>query len=386
MNTPTTPSLTDLPSGQSVEQYMATVGQAARVASAVMAAATTSGKNDALLALAGQIRANATELKARNEADTSAAEKNGLTAPMVDRLRLTDKVIESMAASCEQVAALPDPVGELTNMRRRPSGIRVGQMRVPIGVFGMIYESRPNVTIEAASCRSRAATPASCAAARRRSTPTRRWRAGAAGARASRPAGRRGAAGADHRPRGRRPADRHAAVRRRDHPARRQGPDRAHQPRSQGAGHQAPRRQLPHLRRRSERSRHGGDGDGQRQDAEIQPLQRHRDRCWCTRRRRRQAQFCPASAPSSRPRASRCAATRAPRPSWPPCRAPRCQGCHRAGLVRGIPRAHHQHEGGRRSTRRSRTSTNTVRTTPTPSSRATTRMRCASCARSIRPA
>jgi glutamate-5-semialdehyde dehydrogenase len=80
-----------------------------------------------------------------------AAERAGLSAPMVDRLRLTDKVIATMAESCEQVAALPDPVGEITHLRRRPTGISVGQMRVPIGVFGMIYESRPNVTIEAAS-------------------------------------------------------------------------------------------------------------------------------------------------------------------------------------------------------------------------------------------
>ena len=137
----------DLP----VDQYMDAVGRAARVAATAMAASSTAARNNVLLALAGQIRAHAGELKARNEADIIAAEKNGLAAPMVDRLRLTDKVIETMAESCEQVAALPDPVGEITNVRRRPTGISVGQMRVPIGVFGMIYESRPNVTIEAAS-------------------------------------------------------------------------------------------------------------------------------------------------------------------------------------------------------------------------------------------
>ncbi|MEY4766989.1 MAG: hypothetical protein RI907_3662 [Pseudomonadota bacterium] len=146
MNTAITPSA-ELP----VDQYMAAVGAAARVAATTMAAASTAAKNNALLALAGQIRAHAGELKARNELDVSAAEKAGLAAPMVDRLRLTDKVIATMAESCEQVAALPDPIGEITNVRRRPTGISVGQMRVPIGVFGMIYESRPNVTIEAAS-------------------------------------------------------------------------------------------------------------------------------------------------------------------------------------------------------------------------------------------
>ena len=136
---------------QPVDQYMNAVGQAARAAATTMAAASTAAKNQALLALAAQIRSHAGELKARNESDIIAAEKNGLAAPMVDRLRLTDKVIETMAESCEQVAALPDPIGEITNVRRRPTGISVGQMRVPIGVFGMIYESRPNVTIEAAS-------------------------------------------------------------------------------------------------------------------------------------------------------------------------------------------------------------------------------------------
>jgi len=137
--------------GQSVTDYMDAVGRAARTAATAMAAASTASRNNALLALAQQIRTHAGELKARNASDVAAAEANGLAAPMVDRLRLNDKVIETMAESCEQVAALPDPVGEITHMRRRPTGISVGQMRVPIGVFGMIYESRPNVTIEAAS-------------------------------------------------------------------------------------------------------------------------------------------------------------------------------------------------------------------------------------------
>src|SRR3989344_4070326 len=137
--------------GQSVADYMNAVGQAARAAATLMAAASAGGKTAALLALSRQIRTHAGELKARNASDIANAEKNGLAAPMVDRLRLTDKGIETMAESCEQVAALPDPVGGITNVRRRPTGISVGQMRVPIGVFGMIYESRPNVTIEAAS-------------------------------------------------------------------------------------------------------------------------------------------------------------------------------------------------------------------------------------------
>jgi len=136
---------------ENVETLMRRLGEAARGASAAMAAASTAAKNAALLSLAAEIRAEALVLQAENARDLAAAEASGLSAPMVDRLRLTDAVIAQMAEGCEQVAALPDPIGEMTNLRRRPSGITVGQMRVPLGVFGMIYESRPNVTIDAAS-------------------------------------------------------------------------------------------------------------------------------------------------------------------------------------------------------------------------------------------
>ncbi|HSN32617.1 MAG TPA: glutamate-5-semialdehyde dehydrogenase, partial [Ideonella sp.] len=108
-------------------------------------------KNAALFALARRIRADTGALQAANARDVDAAVAQGLAAPLVDRLRLTPRVIEQMAEGCEQVAALPDPIGEMTNLRRRPSGITVGQMRVPLGVFGMIYESRPNVTVDAAA-------------------------------------------------------------------------------------------------------------------------------------------------------------------------------------------------------------------------------------------
>jgi glutamate-5-semialdehyde dehydrogenase len=146
-----TASASPLSPDTSVESTMQRLGKAARVASTTMASASTAAKNNALLALAAQIRTHAPTLMLGNAHDVQAAMANGLDEPMVDRLRLTDKVIETMAQSCEQVAALPDPVGEMTNLRRRPTGITVGHMRVPIGVFGMVYESRPNVTIEAAS-------------------------------------------------------------------------------------------------------------------------------------------------------------------------------------------------------------------------------------------
>ena len=134
-----------------LQATIAHMGAAARAASSKMAAAPTSAKNRALMVLARRLRGEAAALAPANARDIEAAEAAGLAAPMVDRLRLTPKVIDTVAEGCEQIAAMPDPIGEITNMRRRPSGISVGQMRVPLGVFGMIYESRPNVTIEAAS-------------------------------------------------------------------------------------------------------------------------------------------------------------------------------------------------------------------------------------------
>jgi glutamate-5-semialdehyde dehydrogenase len=134
-----------------LQATIARMGTAARAASTLMAAASTRAKNHALTALARRLRESAAPLADANQKDIAAAEAAGLAAPMVDRLRLTEKVIATVAEGCEQIAAMPDPVGEITGVKRRPSGISVGQMRVPLGVFGMIYESRPNVTIEAAS-------------------------------------------------------------------------------------------------------------------------------------------------------------------------------------------------------------------------------------------
>jgi len=130
---------------------MAHLGAAARAASARMAAAPTAAKNAALRGLALRLRAAGADLAAANAQDVAAAAAAGLAAPLVDRLRLTPEIIETTAAGCDEIAAMPDPIGEITELRRRPSGIAVGRMRVPLGVFAMIYESRPNVTIEAAS-------------------------------------------------------------------------------------------------------------------------------------------------------------------------------------------------------------------------------------------
>ncbi|MBI5257165.1 MAG: glutamate-5-semialdehyde dehydrogenase [Burkholderiales bacterium] len=134
-----------------IPAYMAHVGAAARSAATTMAAASTAAKNQALRRLAERLREQVSVLQQANALDLSAAREAGLAEPMVDRLKLTPQVIETVAEGCEQIAAMPDPIGEITGVKRRPSGISVGQMRVPLGVFGMIYESRPNVTIEAAS-------------------------------------------------------------------------------------------------------------------------------------------------------------------------------------------------------------------------------------------
>ncbi|MEY4584853.1 MAG: hypothetical protein RJB10_1350 [Pseudomonadota bacterium] len=134
-----------------VVELLQTLGKQAKTASAGVSTASAAIKNAALLRLAALLRANVAALQADNAKDIARAMKAGLSEPMVDRLKLTPKVLETCAQGCEQLAAMPDIIGEIIGMKQQPSGIRVGQMRVPIGVFGMIYESRPNVTIEAAS-------------------------------------------------------------------------------------------------------------------------------------------------------------------------------------------------------------------------------------------
>ena len=130
---------------------MQILGQQAKVASAAMAKASTATKNSALKRMAALLRENTEALQIDNAKDLARAQAAGLAAPMVDRLRLTSQILATCAEGCEQLAAMPDVIGEILGMKQQPSGIRVGQMRVPLGVFGMIFESRPNVTIEAAS-------------------------------------------------------------------------------------------------------------------------------------------------------------------------------------------------------------------------------------------
>lgn len=149
MNAPDSPNA--LAARSELPVLLQAMGSQAKAASALMARAPTAIKNRALLNLAGLLRSQTAPLQTANALDLERAKTAGLAGPMLDRLKLSPKIIETVAQGCEQLAAMPDVIGEIIGMKQQPSGIRVGQMRVPIGVFGMIYESRPNVTIEAAS-------------------------------------------------------------------------------------------------------------------------------------------------------------------------------------------------------------------------------------------
>jgi glutamate-5-semialdehyde dehydrogenase len=135
----------------SIPAYIAMVGRQARAASRVVARSGTEIRNGALLAIAEAIESSSNELKQENQYDLEAGKDHGLEPALLDRLTLTDERIKAMAVSLRQVAELPDPVGEITDLGFRPSGIQVGRMRVPLGVVGIIYESRPNVTADAAA-------------------------------------------------------------------------------------------------------------------------------------------------------------------------------------------------------------------------------------------
>ncbi|MBP1207529.1 glutamate-5-semialdehyde dehydrogenase [Duganella sp. 1411] len=133
-----------------IKHYMEQLGQQARKASRAMARADSATRNRALTLIADAIERDAAQLRAANRLDMDAAAANGLAPAMLDRLALSDKAIATMVEGLRQIVALPDPIGEISGLKFRPSGIQVGQMRVPLGVIGIIYESRPNVTVDAA--------------------------------------------------------------------------------------------------------------------------------------------------------------------------------------------------------------------------------------------
>ena len=214
-----------------ITEYMQTIGrQAARAPRARWRAPTAPPATARWLLIADAIERDARGAGGRQRARPRRRPRRRPGAGACwTAWRLSDKALATMVEGLRQIAALPDPIGEITGLKFRPSGIQVGQMRVPLGVIGIIYEAAPNVTIDAA---------APVHQERQRGHPARRLRGASdcnralaalvgGGLRGGRPAGRRGAAGRDHRPRRRRRADHHAGIRRRDRPARRQGPDRA---------------------------------------------------------------------------------------------------------------------------------------------------------------
>ncbi len=133
-----------------IKHYMEQLGQQARKASRAMARADSATRNRALTLIADAIEREAPQLRAANQLDMDAAAANGLAPAMLDRLALSDKAIATMVEGLRQIVALPDPIGEISGLKFRPSGLQIGQMRVPLGVIGIIYESRPNVTVDAA--------------------------------------------------------------------------------------------------------------------------------------------------------------------------------------------------------------------------------------------
>ena len=134
-----------------IKHYMQTLGQHAKAAASALNKANTGIKNQALLAMAETLHQQREVLRTENQKDLALGEQQGLDTPSLERLTLSEKVIDTMIEGLHQVAALPDPIGEISNLQYRPSGIQVGQMRVPLGVIGIIYESRPNVTVDAAA-------------------------------------------------------------------------------------------------------------------------------------------------------------------------------------------------------------------------------------------
>ncbi|GAB6067923.1 glutamate-5-semialdehyde dehydrogenase [Methylothermus subterraneus] len=135
---------------QDLRRYVETLGHQARLAAREMGRATTAAKNRALIAIAAAIESEREQIKRENAKDLALGREQGLSPALLDRLELTDPRIDAMAEGLRQIAALPDPVGQVSDLNYRPSGIQVGRMRVPLGVIGIIYESRPNVTVDAA--------------------------------------------------------------------------------------------------------------------------------------------------------------------------------------------------------------------------------------------
>ena len=288
---------------------MAGIGHRAREAAAALALVSAEAKVAALQAAAVAVRSRANEILAANAEDVAEARHAGIGAALVDRLALDPKRLEGVAKGLEDIAALPDPVGRVLAQWTRPNGLDISRVSVPLGVIGIIYESRPNVTADAGGHRRQIRQ---CGDPARRlgklSFVARAGRRAAPGAARGGAAGRRDPAGADPRPRGRGHDAEDERGHRRHRAARRGIPDRAGAAREPHPGHRPSRRAVPHLCRRRRRPREGARHRAQRQDAAGVDLRRDRDPAGrpCGRAHD------PAADPrrSCAPPAANCAATR----------------------------------------------------------------------------
>ncbi len=255
---------------------MQTLGLQARQAARSLRSASGAAKAAALRAMADGLRERRAWLQAENEHDLRAAAERGLDAPMMDRLRLSDRALDLMIEGLLQIAAMPDPIGSLSETTTRPNGMRVARMRVPLGVIGIIYESRPNVTIDAAALCLKSGNATILRGGSEAFHSNRALGDGHPGRPAGRrPAPARGPGRGHHRPRRRGRDDHPPGMDRRHHPARRQGPDRPPGRRIARAPHQAPGRQLPRLCGQSGRPSPRLGHRGQRQDLPDRHLRRH---------------------------------------------------------------------------------------------------------------
>ena len=310
----------------SIQQDVTDAATRARVASRALALASRAQKDAALTAMADALHSNETAVLAANAEDVERAEADGANAGIVDRLRLDPDRITAMAEGLREVAGLPDPVGEVVRGGTLPNGLELRQVRVPFGVVGMIYEARPNVTVDAAGICLKSGNAVLLRGQLQRSLEQRRHRRGAArGARRRRAAGRRGPAGARRLPRERQGADACPRPGRRADPARRRGPDPLGRRGVERAGDRDGRRQLPRLRRRARPTSRWRSTSCSTPRPTAPVSATPPSRCWCTRTVAEE--FLPrvAGRPARRGR-RRCTATRRSRRTTGWYRRPRRTG------------------------------------------------------------
>ena len=318
------------------------IGRRAKAAARVLAQAPAEQKDRALAAIAKALRADAAAIIAANAEDVAEARANDITAAFLDRLTLDAKRVESMAAAIDTIRDIPDPVGQVTERWTRPNGMTIERVRVPLGVVGVIFESRPNVAADAGALCLKAGNAVILRGGSDSFRSCRAIHASIArGLARGEPARGRDHAGADARPRGGRPdACGPRRRNRRDRAARRQEPGRARAGRGARAGVRASGRHVPRLCRPRRRSRHGEEHRGQREDAAHRRLRRGRDAAGGSRSRK--------DAPQAAGRGADRRGLRSARRRGNAGGGRARKTCDRRGLVDRISRRDHRRESRRR--------------------------------------